>query len=307
MKIIKNSSFKSDFGNIYYDEYIPEISNGVVIQIAHGMIEHKSRYQWLCTSLAEKGYSVFINDHRGHGDSVGGSVFWGEMGKDGFERAVDDMLTFNLLIKERYPLHSFVLFGHSMGSLLSRRFLQLHEDKINALILTGTPSPNKLLGFGVVLFRMLERLGVKGSPKMSDLFSFKSKFKSKNPHKDRFKNHWTCSNEEIVKLRYEDPKCQFRFTLGSFANLFEGMKKVFSTYPHMPKKRYLPILFLSGEEDICGDYGEGVKKSYQHIKSQGYEDVELRLYANSRHEVFNEPNRLEVLDDMLSWLHKNGF
>ncbi|MDO7252339.1 alpha/beta fold hydrolase [Helicobacter cappadocius] len=307
MKIIKNSSFRSDFGDVYYDEYIPDCTNGVVIAIAHGMIEHKDRYEWLCTSLAKKGYNVFINDHRGHGESIGGNIVWGEMGENGFEKAVDDMLTFHNLIMQKFPFHRFVLLGHSMGSLLSRRFLQLYEDKLDALILTGTPSPNKMLGFGVVLFRILEKMGVKGSPKISDLFSFKSQFKRKVPQKDRFKTHWACSDEEIIKLRYKDPKCQFRFTLNSFANLFEGMKKVFSTYPHSPQKRHLPVLFLSGQEDICGEYGKGVEKSYHHIKSQGYEDVTLKLYANARHEVFNEPNKLEVLDDMLVWLHKQGF
>lgn len=306
MDILKNSSFKSDFGNIIYDEYRPDFSNGVAIQIAHGMIEHKGRYQWLCSSLAKEGYYVFINDHRGHGESVGGSITWGEMGEDGFEKALQDMHTLSKIIKERLPFHRLVLLGHSMGSLLSRRFLQLYEKELDGLILTGTPSPNKLLGFGVVLFRTLHKLGVKRSPKISDLFSFKSQFKRKTPAEDRFKNHWACSDENIIKIRYKDPKCQFRFSLTSFANLFEGMKKVFSPYPNKPQKTHLPILFLSGKEDICGDFGKGVHKAYHHLKSQGYENTKLYLYEKMRHEIFNEPDKLKAFDDMLKWLHKES-
>lgn len=306
MSIIKNLSFKSDFGNIIYDEYLPDFSNGVAIQIAHGMIEHKDRYEWLCSSLAKEGYYVFINDHRGHGESIGGNVAWGEMGENGFEKALQDMLTLSDIIKEKLPFHKFVLLGHSMGSLLSRRFLQLYEDRLDGLILTGTPSPNKLLGFGVVLFRTLDKLGVKGSPKISDLFSFKSKFKRKKPAEDRFKNHWACSDENIVKIRYKDPKCQFRFSLNSFADLFEGMKKVFSPYPKKVQKTQLPILFLSGNEDICGDFGKGVYKAYHHLKSQGYENTKLHLYDKMRHEIFNEPDKLKAFDDMLKWLNEQS-
>lgn len=306
MNTIKNLSFKSDFGDIFYDEYRPDFSNGVAIQIAHGMIEHKDRYEWLCQALAKEGYYVFINDHRGHGESIGGDVSWGEMGKNGFEKAVQDMFSLSNIIKERLPFHKFVLLGHSMGSLLSRRFLQLHENKLNGLILTGTPSPNKLLGFGVLLFRTLHKLGVKGSPKISDLFSFKSRFKRKMSFEDKIKNHWACSDEHIVRIRYKDPKCQFRFSLNSFADLFEGMKKIFSPYPKKPQKTDLPILFLSGSEDICGDFGKGVNKAYHHIRSQGYHNTKLHLYEKMRHEIFNEPNKLRAFDDMLKWLHQQA-
>ena len=41
-----------------------------VIQIAHGMNEHKERYIDFMNFLAENGYASFINDHRGHGKSI---------------------------------------------------------------------------------------------------------------------------------------------------------------------------------------------------------------------------------------------
>ncbi|PAF49519.1 hypothetical protein BKH41_02320 [Helicobacter sp. 12S02232-10] len=303
MKTIKNLTFKSDFGCIAYDKYIPDTPKGVVIQIAHGMIEHKERYEWLCKSFAQAGYHVFINDHRGHGESILGEVTWGEMGQNGFEKAVKDMLDLRMIISKELPSYKLVLLGHSMGSLLSRRFLQLYEDKIDALILSGTPTPNPFLGFGVVLFRIMDKLGVRSSPKIGDLFSFNAKFKALYKNKNNpLKNYWSCSDENVVKAYLEDPKCRFRFTLNSFANLFEGMKKVFSPYPHKPAKPELPILFISGSEDVCGNFGKGVQKAYNHLLSQGYNNTSLKIFQDARHEIFNEPLKMEYLDFTFQWL-----
>jgi len=72
INITENLRFNTDFGEIVYDIYEPrEIpKKPIIIQIAHGMIEHRARYKWLASNFARVGYIVAINDHRGHGDSV---------------------------------------------------------------------------------------------------------------------------------------------------------------------------------------------------------------------------------------------
>lgn len=306
MKIIKNLFFTSDFGNIVYDKYIPDNSNGTVIQIAHGMIEHRGRYESLCKSFAKEGYVIFINDHRGHGDSIGGNVRLGEMGKAGFEKAVDDMLFLHSIITQEFPSYKLVLFGHSMGSLLSRRFLQLYEDNLDALILCGTPSPSPFIKFGALFFRFLDRIGASSSPKIGNIFSFNAKFEFHQKCRGILnKGHWTCSDENIVKAFFEDNKCKSRFTLNSLSNLATGMNKVFSTYPKKLSKPNLPILFLSGTEDVCGNFSKGVIKAYKHIRSQGYNNVDIKLYEKARHEVFREPCKDRVFADTLKWLKTN--
>ena len=45
-------------------------------------------------------------------------------------------------------------------------------------------------------------------------------------------------------------------------------------------------------------------KTIKHIKAQGYNNVESKLYPICRHEVFNEPRKQEYLQDMLEWLTK---
>ncbi len=299
-------SFKSDFGNIVYDYYQPKNFNHKIIQIAHGMVEHKGRYIWLANSLAKAGYKVYINDHRGHGDSIGGPITLGNMGKDGFEMATKDMLKLNEIIKKENPNCKIILLGHSMGSLLSRRFLQLYENKIDGLILSGTPSPSLLSIIGSKLSFLFEKIGFTESLYklfQKIIFSLSlGKFNKKFSHKGKSQSYWICSDDEVVKEYDLDSKCHFIFSLDSFGNLFKGLNQVFSPYPKKTIYKNLPILFLSGKDDACGEFGKGVQKAVNHIKAQGYENVTLKLYPACRHEVFNEPKKQQYLQDMLEWL-----
>lgn len=307
MQITKQLTFNSDFGNIVYDKYLSDTDNGVIIQIAHGMIEHRGRYGWLCQSFARAGYIVFINDHRGHGDSISGCVRHGEMGKSGFEKATEDMFSLRNIIAEEYPGHKLVLFGHSMGSLLARRFLQRYANNIDALILSGSPSPERFLLFGRLLFNGMYKLGIHTLPRAGDIFSFAQKFKTYCKKKGEMTNNsWVCSDEHIVKSFLTDNKCQFRFTTNSFADLLAGMHTIFSTWPQKPQYPDLPVLFLSGAEDICGKFGKGVIKARDHLRAQGYNNITLKLYTGMRHEIFNEPDKNNVLDDTLKWLKTNN-
>ena len=311
MKFSLSSSLilKSDFGNVYYDVYEPESSNGYTIQIAHGMIEHKGRYKWLCQRLVSEGYRVYINDHRGHGESIGGGVFLGEMGKNGFEKAVEDMKNLNNHIQATHPQTQIILLGHSMGSLLSRRFLQLYGDKIVALILSGTPSPNSMALIGAKLCSFFNSFRADSPFKawgknlihQISLGNFNRKFNHLHPYS---KSHWICSDLNIIKEYDNDKKCHFTFSLNSFKNLFYGLRQVFSSYPKPLKNSHLPILFLSGEDDACGNFGKGVRKAYEHLCAQGFSNVSLKLYPSCRHEVFNEISKEQYLQDTLEWLRR---
>lgn len=303
--------FESDFGKVFYDYYEPEKFNGKVIQIAHGMIEHKDRYLWLCQEFVKAGYKVYINDHRGHGKSIGGDIFLGEMGENGFEKAVMDMLLLNKIIRKQNNESQIILLGHSMGSLLSRRFLQLYEDRIDALILSGSPSPNAFATLGSKLSFVLDKMSFsKSFSNMAQktihylsLGAFNAKFKHDVP---KSQSHWICSDTKVVEGYDKDKKCQFIFTLNSFGNLFAGLAQVFSKYPNAILKPNLPILFVSGKDDACGNFGEGVQKAYNHLCAQGYEDVKLKLYDNCRHEVFNEKDKEIYLQDVLNWLQDHS-
>lgn len=299
--------FQSDFGKNIYTLYRPLKSNGVVMQIAHGMIEERSKYEEFARLMAMSGYVVAISDHRGHGESIGGKsgkyeVKLGEMGEDGFEKAVKDLHQLTEILKKTFENHRLILLGHSMGSLLSRRYLQLYENELDALILMGTPSPNFFAGIGARLCRFFEALGwhqmgVKIMNALS-LTSFNRKFQRHDPSNPSYA--WLTRELKEAESYMQREEYNFSFTLNSFYGLFEGLKKVFSAYPNV-KKSHLPILFLSGEDDPCGEFGKGVYKAYKHLVSQGYKNVEMRLYSGARHELLLERNKGQIMNAIKHW------
>ena len=92
-----------------------------VLQISHGMAEHKERYEPLMEFLAEQGIVVAIHDHRGHGKSVRAAEDLGYFYADGARALVEDLHQVTAWLRREYarelPLY---LLGHSMGSLAAR-------------------------------------------------------------------------------------------------------------------------------------------------------------------------------------------
>lgn len=344
-----------------------------VVQIAHGMIEHRAKYKAIAEFLAKNGFIVAVNDHRGHGDSVNcdlrnfgesahdsktdsheskidcydstnaesrndstdshestadsadspkdspknsDKIYLGEMGENGFEMALDDMRNLCLSLKSRFKPKKFILIGHSMGSLLSRRFLQEYEDELDMLVLCGTPKPEPFVSVGIVFLKILRFFGLKNVARdfanKFSLLSFNAKYAKIDDLADG-KNSgtfWINRDTAELKRKLADNKQNFSFTINSFINLFAGLKRVFSPYPRKianpSYESQLPILFVSGEDDACGGFGKGAIRAFKHIIAQGYGNAKIILYANARHELFLELNKDEVFSDILAFIKRNS-
>lgn len=103
----------------------PEQSPKGIVQICHGMAEHKERYEPFMQMLCNNGYISVIHDHRGHGKSVKNAADLGYFYDDSGKAIIEDAHQVTTWMKERYgeelPYH---LFGHSMGSLVVRCYLK---------------------------------------------------------------------------------------------------------------------------------------------------------------------------------------
>ena len=124
---------------------VPEKPKAVV-QLAHGMCEHKERYLPFMRFLAEHGYAAFLNDHRGHGESILDKADLGYFYDGGARALIDDMHLVTAHIKSRYPSLPIALFGHSMGSLAVRCYTKRYDKDIRALLVCGSPSANAFVG-----------------------------------------------------------------------------------------------------------------------------------------------------------------
>jgi alpha-beta hydrolase superfamily lysophospholipase len=274
-----------------------------VVQISHGMAETAARYERFAKVLTEKGFIVYANDHRGHGETATSIDELGYLGdKDGFELLIEDMAKLSDIIKKENLALPLYLFSHSMGSFAAQRYIMKYPEKIEALILSGSngeQGPILKVGKGIVRVTMAFR-GRKAKFKFIDSLIFGGFNKKFHPEETGFE--WLTRDTEELDKYIKNPYCGTLFPV-SFYDEFIGNLEYIEDRDHFNKiPENIPILILSGEQDPVGDYGKGVKKLYERYEKCGVKDLEMKLYEGARHELLNEINRNEVMADVLNWL-----
>ena len=120
-----------------------------VLLLVHGMAEHSARYADFGSFLAENGFAVFMNDHAGHGRSA---VVQGHFADhDGWEHVLADLHRLEADARTKYPGLPVFIFGHSMGSFLTREYIARWGGGLSAAVVCGTMGANPLLGFARAL------------------------------------------------------------------------------------------------------------------------------------------------------------
>nr|WP_321243532.1 alpha/beta hydrolase [uncultured Psychroserpens sp.] len=275
-----------------------------VVQIAHGLGEHAGRYDHIAHLLQDQGYAVYANDHRAHGKTAEMKRLFGFYdGKEYFEDCVEDMYVLSSLMKTEHPQSKFILFGHSMGSLLSRKYVTKYGKELDALILSGTASFIKGLGnIGLVTATTVTafRGRARGNEFLKSFFfgEFNKKFKP-----NRTKLDWISSDEKQVDLFAEDPYRVEDFSLGVFLDVIKNSKTLNKVEAFKATPIDLPILMFSGDKDPVGEMGKGVKRVATQYKQRGMSDFTFNLYEGGRHEMLNETNAEAVQKEILDWLN----
>lgn len=131
--------------------YVPDGKAKGIFQIVHGMCEYKERYSGFMEFLAEHGFIVAAHDHRGHGQSVKGNEDLGWFNDKTANAIVEDAVQVTRTLKEKYPALPVVLFGHSMGSMVVRCYIQKYDKEIDKLIVCGSPSKNSLADVAIAM------------------------------------------------------------------------------------------------------------------------------------------------------------
>lgn len=274
-----------------------------IIQLVHGMAEHKERYMDFMQYLGELGYLCVLHDHRGHGKSIRGEDDLGYMGTTKAAALIEDIRQLNAQLHREYPSLKIYMFGHSMGSLAVRAYLKRYDDTIDALIVCGSPSKNPTAGAGKLLCKLMKCM--KGAHYRSPLIQ-KMAFGN---HCDGFAeegsdNVWLCSDMEVVRAYDRDPLCGYTFTLNGFENLFSLMQDVYERKNWTLRNRTLPIRFIAGSEDPCIIRRGKFQEAAGLLREVGYSDVSARLFDGMRHEILNEPDHLLVYEDVSAFLLK---
>lgn len=305
MSELKDFYFRSSSGRNTIRARIctPESPPKAVIQIAHGIAEHIERYDEFMLFLASNGYIAVGNDHLGHGKSAASSEEIGIFARDnGWDYVVKDMKLLYDTVSSQYKELPYILFGHSMGSFLTRTFLIEYPDILDAAIISGTGNQSKsLIGAGYILSEVLVLLkGAYSDGKTLDDIAFGAYCKRIDNPRTSF--DWLSRDNTVVDAYIADPLCGFVAKSSLYRDMMFGIRYIIKPKNVSKMRKNLPILFFSGTEDPVGDYGSGVKKAYKLFCDSGMQDVYMKLYPGGRHEMLNESNRAEVFSDILSWI-----
>lgn len=307
---ISNFTFKGEEDTaIYVYKYEPiekENINGIV-QISHGMSEEAGRYKRFANYLTDNGYIVYINDHRGHGKSAENINRIGILAqKDGIHCIVKDLNKLTKIIKTENNGLPIFLFSHSMGSFAAQKYIIDYSEDIDGVILSGT---NGLHGIEVDLGFLVAKVmsKIQGREKKAYLIDklafggFNKKFK---PNKSEF--DWLSRDFKEVEKYIENEYCGVVFSNGYFYDLFKLFKEIRNTNNLKKINSKLPIYIFAGDKDPVGKFGKGVTKLYESYKKVGIENVEFKLYSGGRHEMLNEINKDEVINDTINWIKQNN-
>lgn len=274
-----------------------------IVQISHGMTETVLRYDEFAHFLNERGFIVYGHDHRGHGLTAKTNEHLGYIAdNEGFEWLVEDLFQLMKHIKNENKNLPIFLFGHSMGSFVSQRFMELHGKEVDGLILSGSNGePPKLTSLGIFLSGLEVKLfGRKHTSKMMDKLSFGDFNKNFKPNRTPF--DWLCSVEQEVDKYIADDRCGFVCSASFYYDLLRGLKTIHvkENFDAIPKD--VPIYIIAGDKDPVGNAGKGIINLYDKLKQTGIKDVQYKLYPNKRHEILNEDNKQEVMNDVATWL-----
>lgn len=270
---------------IFYDVWTPEgrseatgesasatAPNGVVV-LCHGYAEHARRYDHVAQRFGEAGLITYALDLRGHGRSGGKRVYLKNISEytEDFHHLVG-------LATAAHPELKRVVLGHSMGGGVVFTYGVEHPDDYAAMVLSG-PAVYAQDGVSPVMTVAAKVLGglAPGLP-VEDLPAD------------------AVSRDPKVVAAYEaDPLVHHGKLPAGVAKALIGVGE---TMPQRAAALTAPLLVVHGGQDKLIP----VAGSERLVECVGSTDVALKVYPELYHEVFNEPERAVVLDDVTSWI-----
>jgi alpha-beta hydrolase superfamily lysophospholipase len=258
---------------IVYDVWTPDTGPRGVVVLSHGYAEHARRYDHVAQRFGEAGLLVYALDHRGHGRSGGKRVYVRDISE-----YTGDFHTLVGIAAAEHPELNRIVLGHSLGGGVVFAYGVEHPDDYAAMVLSGpavdaqsTVSPLLVL-VAMTLGRIAPGLPVENLPAGA------------------------VSRDPAVVTAYETDPLVYHGKLP--AGVARALFTVGDTMPQRAAALSAPLLIVHGEQDKLVP----VEGSQKLVGCVGSTDVHLKVYPELYHEVFNEPERAVVLDDVASWI-----
>ena len=252
-------------GKVVVHGWIPADPSFIVL-LAHGHGEHAGRYEHVAQRLMEAGAAVYAPDHVGHGLSEGDRALI-----ENVNDPVDDLEAAGNMAREAHPGLPLVLLGHSMGGLIATRLAQRDPGALAALALSGP-----FIG---------------GNPEIAGLLAM-------DPMPDVPIDPDVLSRDPGVGQAYMSDPLVYH---GPFRKpTLEAGFAAIAAIAEAPPMDGLEVLWMHGEEDALAPLAE----TQAAVEGLGAGALESHVYPEARHEIFNETNQDEVLDDLVAFIER---
>lgn len=268
-------NWKQD-GTELFGQYWKQDGAKAIVAIVHGMGEHSGRYaDFVVPKLNAAGYSVIAFDQFGHGKTKG---------KRGHCPSYDAVLNSveNLLKKSEEFLGSDLpvfLYGHSMGGNVVSNFMIRRNSKVKASIIS---SPMLRLAFDPPAWKMI------AGKFMRNIYPAFQEPTGLDAN--------AISRDKAAVEKYKnDPLVHNKITVNFSLPFFEAGEYAIEH----AKEIKAPALVIHGTEDALTDH-----KGSEEFVNNASDKISLKLYEGGYHELHNEPNKDEVLTDVITWLDK---
>ncbi|PHR59974.1 MAG: alpha/beta hydrolase [Robiginitomaculum sp.] len=262
-----------------------------VVHINHGLAEHGGRYARFAQALSKAGFHVYVHDHRGHGATLAPDAQQGVFGgKDGFEKTLLDMKFVNEEIKNRHPDLPIIMFGHSMGAMLSYNYLLRWSDTVSAAAIWNTSVTKSAAVSFLRLYLSVERLmGGATKPSSVHKLTFASWNKAFAPNKTE--SDWLSKDLAECEKYDADPDCGWNASVSMWQALTHGILTGAKDEGLENIPSDMPIFILGGDQDPSVEKGKSTLDLQNRLHSVGLENVTTVLRENGRHEALNEPKQ----------------
>jgi alpha-beta hydrolase superfamily lysophospholipase len=250
-----------------------------ILQIAHGLGEYAARYEKLAQSLNAAGFSVYADDHRGHGQTGlgqwgGDASRLGHLGKGGLTATIAAIRQFTGIIRAENPGIKLAILGQSWGSLMVQKLLDTHAADYDGAILTGTAH---------------RKLGSMNAGQLN----------AKHKHLGTTGFEWLSRDPAVSQAFLDDPLTFYADVMKLFG-VADGLRLFGVPSRHIEKD--VPVLIAIGSEDSLGGEKSVRNLANDYLTRSRLTDVEVVIYQDARHEIFNEVNSAEVTEDIVAWL-----
>lgn len=293
----------SDATPLYVNHWFAEQAPKAIVMIAHGMAEHSGRYARLSAALVEAGFAVYAHDQRGHGRTAEHGVVGHYADQDGWTKVVNDLACINHHIRKQHPDTPIFLLAHSMGSYIGQAYLMQHSCSLQGAILSGSNyQPAALYRAGELVARFERwRQGPTGRSALLEFLSFGSFNKAFKPNRTPF--DWLSRDPAEVDKYIADPLCGFRCTNQLWIDLLQGLQQITPRGSLLQIDSNLPLLVIGGACDPVSE-GKRLKDLAAALSNAGANNLQVKIYPDARHELFNETNRDEVTAYVIDWLEQ---